>query len=204
LVGVVVVLGWGGAEAGEAEAWGAGVRVVARVAVPSRVLKVGEVRLVSGSNVVSVQTVLWSRHLKTAATRIAEKESRNWPEGTVGAEAAEEYRVVLLRLADAAMAEGRESENRPALLVDYVATPDGDWVRLSKPRVEEGADGWEVVDAQPIEVLEGRGDYVRRNQEKIVDDVFGKEAGAVRAELEALRGFDRSAASVVSDSFVDS
>ena len=179
---VVALRAVGGPEASDADV------LVRRAAVPSRLLRQGEVRLVQRGDTVVVQTVLLTRYLGRVTHAIREKELQNWPEGAPGAADAAHYRDALARAAAMVSSgegaeDGHERSRRHRLAIEFICGADTGTVRFLQPEVGEDADGLAMLGAKPLFDLEVSRTYVARNQELIVADSLGAEGVAALARL---------------------
>jgi hypothetical protein len=149
--------------------------VLRETAVPNRLLRQGDVRLVLRGEALVVQTRLHSAHLPRVLKKISEAESKNWPEG----HARVEDRIAYLDALEAASAhalEHADAQGRATLLIEFVADADRAHIRLASPDADPAkpARTWIPV-ASPA--------YVRRNMALILQDAFGKDEAEVIAWL---------------------
>lgn len=161
----------------------AGDTVLERAPVPSRVLRQGEVRLVQrGSNIV-VQTILFTRYLPRVSRAIMQKEVRNWPPGDADAA---HFRDALAQAVQAVLRDAA-GEGRVALGFDFVCGPNAAEVTFYRPDVVPTGEGLDVKGTAPMASIEVSPEYVRGNQELILQDNFGADAERVIRELRRLR-----------------
>jgi predicted RND superfamily exporter protein len=170
----------------------AGERRWARTDVPDPARKVGEVRLVTRGEANVVETLLSTTLLPRAVREIRAKETRNWPAGAAGHDDAMRYVEAL----DGASAElGRRlagrapgEDRRRNLLIEFVLTPAGAWVVLSRfvPGTDERGE-MRVTEREPLAVLAPARDYVRGNMRLIAEDSFDAHGPALERLLAPLR-----------------
>ena len=165
-----------------AHAW-AESRVLARADVPNASFKQGEVRLLLQDGNTIVRTILHTRFQNLVKKQIVGKEKKNWP----GSLEAVDYLAALEQAFEHYAARRREEDGPIGLLIDFVDGADADRVDFSFASVARGKDGFRVEQAVLWRTLRFSNDYVRRNQEHILVDVFGSEATAVLDTLRDLR-----------------
>lgn len=163
-------------------AW-AETRVLARANVPNAVLKQGEVRVVVQDGETIVQTILHTRYQRLVKKRIERNETRNWPDRPE----AVVYIAALEQALEHYATKKRESSEPVGLVIDFVDGTDSDRVDFRVVSVGRGTDGYTVDQGELWRSLSFPQDYIRRNQEYIVEDVFGREATVVLGVLQRAR-----------------
>jgi hypothetical protein len=163
-------------------AW-AETRVLARANVPNAVLKQGEVRVVVRDGETIVQTILHTRYQRLVRNRIERNETKNWPDRPEAAV----YMAALEQALEHYALKKRESAEPVGLVIDFVDGPESDRVDFRVVSVGRGTDGYTVDQGELWRSLRFPQDYIRRNQEHIVEDVFGREATVVLDVLQRAR-----------------
>lgn len=159
--------------------------VVARAYVPNRWLPQGEVRLVRRDDAVAVQTVLLTRFETRVERYILEQEEANWPEHPDAEAYARALRDAVAEYRDRRDEVGREV----GLVIDFVQEGEATEVRFGFASVRRTGDGFAVDAVSPWSRLDPTDDYVRRNQELILEDAFADRAGEVLDRLRADRAW---------------
>jgi hypothetical protein len=144
--------------------------ILARAEVPNRIIPQGEVRLVERGAEVVVQSVIETRFPGKVLSKIVKSERKNWP----GNPEMETYVTAL----EEAFAEYGNRTMGTSLAIDFVAGPGGTRVDFSFPPAA-------VSRSLPLSAA-----YVQKNQEYILADAFGKQAGAVILTLRKLNPMD--------------
>jgi hypothetical protein len=157
--------------------------VLARVNVPNAVLKQGEVRLIVQDGETIVQTILHTRFKSLVKKRIVGNETKNWPDRPE----AVVYVAALEQALEYYASRKRESERPVGLVIDFVDGPNSHRVDFSIASVGKGPGGYSVEKGDLWRSLIFPQDYIRRNQEHIVVDVFGSEATDVLEVLQQVR-----------------
>ena len=155
----------------------------ARVDVPNAVLKQGEVHLVLRDGDTIVRTILHTRFQNLVKKRIVGNEKKNWP----GSQEAASYLAALEQALKRYASRKKEAEGPVGLVIDFVDGRHSDRVDFSFASVGPGKDGYTVDRTELWRSLAFSKSYIRRNQEHIVGDVFGGDAGKVLAELQRVR-----------------
>jgi len=140
--------------------------VLMKAKVPNAAIPQGEVRLVRRGGEAVVQTCLQTRFPGRVFAKISGSERENWP----GSAEMETYVGTLAEALD----HYRQLPAGSMLLIDFVAGPEGNRVDFLFPP----APVWRSL---PLSA-----DYVRKNQEHILADSFGKQANEAIAALRTL------------------
>lgn len=157
--------------------------ILARTDVPNTMLKQSEVRLVLQNGDTVVQTILHTRFQNLVKKRIMGNEKKHWPDS----EEATRYLASLGQALEQYASRKRKAQGPLGLVIDFVDGIESDRVDFSFVSVAHGEDGYIVGQAVLWRSLELSQEYIRRNQEYIVVDVFGKEAADVIGKLKDLR-----------------
>jgi hypothetical protein len=149
--------------------------VLRETAVPNRLLRQGDVRLLQRGGALVVQTRLHSAHLPKVLKKITAAELNNWPEDHARAADRRAY-LDALEEAGAHAREQADAQGRATLRIEFVSDADGARIRLESPDADpnQAARAWTPT-ASP--------DYVRRNMVLILQDAFGKDEAEVLAWL---------------------
>lgn len=157
--------------------------ILARTDVPNTVLKQSEVRLVLRNEDTVVQTILHTRFQNLVKKRITSNERKHWPDS----QEATRYLAALEQALEQYASRKRQAQGPLGLVIDFVDGIESDRVDFSFVSVSPGRDGYIVGQAVLWRSLGLSQEYIRRNQEYIVVDVFGKEAADVLGKLKDLR-----------------
>lgn len=144
--------------------------ILARTDVPNRMLPQAEIRMIRRGPERVVQSAILPRFPNKVMQKITTSEQKNWP----GNPNADTY-VATLKEAFKVYQEQHDRKTT-ALVIDFVSSTNStrvDFCFAPATRNDSGillqpATVWESLDLSP--------DYVKKNQEYILIDAFGKEA----------------------------
>lgn len=140
--------------------------VLYRTRVPNAIIPQGEVQLVVRDRKTIVRSVIQTRFPEKVLAKIIKSEKRNWPDHP-------EMKTYIAALKKA-FDEYAKRDRETALIIDFIAGPDGAQVDINLPSAT-------IWCSLPLSEK-----YVQKNQEYILADAFGKESDAVIAALRKL------------------
>jgi hypothetical protein len=154
--------------------------IVRRAFLPSPQRIHGELRLVERGDTLVLQTLLYSDALRRGVDRIRKKELYYWPAGRAGSEDSTRYlagldrakRHVLERFASPA----GMTDPKPRLLIEFVLAPARAEIGFYDVEIKRAAQGFDVQDRKPIEVLTASRDYLARAMRIQGDEGFDPPA----------------------------
>jgi hypothetical protein len=158
-------------------------RVVARIEVPSKLQRVGEVRLIRRGGTDVVQTLLYSKILVRAVAEIRNKEMANWPPQSDGRADAERYVAALEQVQQALWEEipknDRRADRRQWMIIEFATDATRSAIVVGEFRMDESADPPRITERHPRVVLEPSRAYACRNMRMIAADSFKLEGVAL-------------------------
>lgn len=147
--------------------------ILARADVPNRIIPQAEVRLVRRGEEMVVQSAILPRFPNKVRNKIVSSEQVNWP-GNADAE------IYAAALEEAFLEYSKAHDSKTtALIIDFVSSSKSarvDFIFADAARSKQG------ITIQPAPVwrsLDLSDDYIKKNQEYILIDAFGKDADAL-------------------------
>lgn len=144
--------------------------ILARADMPNGIIPQVEVRLVKHGGETVVQSAILSRFPSKVCRKIKASERKNWP-GSLDAQA---Y-VDALEEASAIYIEKHDPKTT-ALVIDFATSSDSAYIEIAFAAAVREKSGIGLQPAPAWRRLDLSANYIEKNQEYILADVFGKEA----------------------------
>ena len=153
--------------------------------IPNRFIKQGEIRVLKQDDAVIVQTILHTKYLDRIVEEIDKKEKEYWGDEH---EASRSYVSRLQEaVAEAHALAARNGEEKRRLAINFIEDAKGTRTVFSMPKIVESEGRYAPVIGEPWQVLPCPRDYIRGNQDEIIDDAFGRKGRKIQKQVDANR-----------------
>lgn len=151
--------------------------VLARADMPNRFIPQAEIRLVKRGEEMVVQSAILPRFPDKVLKKITSSEQKNWPCNSDSA--------TYIDALDAAFTEylGEYNLKTTALVIDFVSNTESNRVDFFFAPAERDETGIVLQTAPIWKSLILSDDYIKKNQQYILADAFGKEAATLLGTL---------------------